>query len=111
MDILYTILYPIVPKLTHILEPSSPNVLPQFESETRRSVALVTHVESSVQSHATFHQQKNLLALARFRYSTAVHQLEHVGLHKAENELNWGKKVQERMNGRKRMRSTLGERS
>lgn len=88
MDILYTILYPIVPKLAHILEPSGSNVLPQFESETRGSVALVTQVESSVQSHATFHQQQNLLALPRFGNSTAVHKLEHVGLHKAENELN-----------------------
>lgn len=82
------ILYPIVPKLAHILEPPRPNMLPQFESEARRRVALVTHVNSRVQSHATLHEQENLLALPGFRNSTAVHQLEHVGLKKGKIESN-----------------------
>jgi len=50
-------LYPIVPKLAHILEPPRTNMLPQFESETRRRVALVTHVDSRVQSNATLHEK------------------------------------------------------
>jgi len=63
-------------------------MLPQFESEARRRVALVTHVNSRVQSHATLHEQENLLALPGFRNSTAVHQLEHVGLKKGKIESN-----------------------
>ena len=46
------------------------------------------HVDSGVQPDAAFHEQEDLLALAGFRHSATVHQLENVRLqNKNENKI------------------------
>lgn len=95
--------YPIISKLPYILlKPSCAYMLPQFQCKPRNEyefqnsilsffalsvnckrtqwIISIPNICSSVQSDATLHQQKDLLALAGLGDTATVHKLQHIGL-------------------------------